>query len=131
MCKAAPIAGETKVWQYVALTSWIYLIDCPGIVYSDENDSNTDLVLKGVVWPERLVDADFYIEDIIKRVPKKVLCEIYKIDDFEDGSDFLKKVAIRYGRVLKQNEPDIMSISLKILNDWQRGGIPHFELPPT
>lgn len=24
-----------------------------------------------------------------------------------------------------------MSISLKILNDWQRGGIPHFELPPT
>lgn len=24
-----------------------------------------------------------------------------------------------------------MSISLKVLNDWQRGGIPHFELPPS
>jgi nuclear GTP-binding protein len=68
-CKAAPIAGETKVWQYVALTSRIYLIDCPGIVYSDENDSSTDVVLKGVVRPERLVDPDFFVEEIIKRVP--------------------------------------------------------------
>lgn len=56
--------------------------------------------------------------------------EIYRIEDWEDTNDFLKKAAIRFGRLLKKNEPDIMSISLKILNDWQRGGIPHFELPP-
>jgi nuclear GTP-binding protein len=49
VCKAAPIAGETKVWQYVALTQRIYLIDCPGIVYSNENDTHADIVLKGVV----------------------------------------------------------------------------------
>jgi nuclear GTP-binding protein len=32
-CKAAPIPGETKVWQYVTLTSRINLIDCPGTVH--------------------------------------------------------------------------------------------------
>ena len=57
----------------MALTSRIYLIDCPGIVYSDENDSNVDVVLKGVVRPERLVDPDFFVEEILKRIPKKVM----------------------------------------------------------
>ena len=32
VCNVAPIAGETKVWQYITLMRKIYLIDCPGIV---------------------------------------------------------------------------------------------------
>lgn len=44
----APIPGETKVWQYITLTKRIFLIDCPGVVYQN-NDSETDIVLKGVV----------------------------------------------------------------------------------
>lgn len=38
-CKAAPVPGETKIWQYVALTKRIYMIDCPGIVYNSENQT--------------------------------------------------------------------------------------------
>lgn len=48
VCKVAPIPGETKVWQYITLTKKIYLIDCPGVVYQN-SDSETDVVLKGVV----------------------------------------------------------------------------------
>lgn len=48
VCKVAPIPGETKVWQYITLTKKIFLIDCPGVVYQN-NDSETDIVLKGVV----------------------------------------------------------------------------------
>ena len=33
VCKAAPIPGETKIWQYVTLMKRIHLIDCPGVVY--------------------------------------------------------------------------------------------------
>ena len=33
VCKAAPVPGETKHWQYVTLTKRIYLIDCPGTVH--------------------------------------------------------------------------------------------------
>lgn len=44
----APIPGETKVWQYITLTKRIFLIDCPGVVYQN-HDSETDIVLKGVV----------------------------------------------------------------------------------
>ena len=48
VCKVAPIPGETKVWQYITLTKRIFLIDCPGVVYQNR-DSETDIVLKGVV----------------------------------------------------------------------------------
>ncbi|OWK05143.1 GNL2 [Cervus elaphus hippelaphus] len=48
VCNVAPIAGETKVWQYITLMRRIFLIDCPGVVYPSE-DSETDIVLKGVM----------------------------------------------------------------------------------
>ena len=37
-CKAAPVPGETKVWQYIALMKRIFLIDCPGVVYDEGDD---------------------------------------------------------------------------------------------
>lgn len=49
VCKVAPIPGETKVWQYITLMKRIFLIDCPGVVYHSTRDSETDVVLKGVV----------------------------------------------------------------------------------
>ena len=41
VCKAAPIPGETKIWQYITLTRKIFLIDCPGIVY-DTGDTEVN-----------------------------------------------------------------------------------------
>lgn len=49
VCTTAPIPGETKVWQYITLMKRIYMIDCPGIVHPSTEDSETDIVLKGVV----------------------------------------------------------------------------------
>ncbi len=54
-CRGAPIPGETKTWQYITLTKRIYLIDCPGIVHDDEQ-SDTDKVLKSVVRAEKVPD---------------------------------------------------------------------------
>jgi hypothetical protein len=55
VCKSAPVPGETKVWQYITLMKRIFLIDCPGVVYSGSGDTDTDAVLKGVVRVENLV----------------------------------------------------------------------------
>mmetsp|Transcript_35654 Transcript_35654/g.32135 ORF Transcript_35654/g.32135 Transcript_35654/m.32135 type:complete len:246 (-) Transcript_35654:374-1111(-) len=71
VCKAAPIPGETKVWQYITLTRRIYLIDCPGIVYGSENDSQLETVLKGVVRAERLEDPSGYIYGILEKAKKQ------------------------------------------------------------
>lgn len=43
------------MWQYITLMKRIFLIDCPGIVYNGTTDTDSDIVLKGVVRVENLV----------------------------------------------------------------------------
>lgn len=62
----APIAGETKVWQYVTLMKKIYLIDCPGVVYPTGEESDEDKVLRGVVRVELVQDPTVYIEGLLR-----------------------------------------------------------------
>jgi len=130
VCKVAPIPGETKVWQYITLTTRIYLIDCPGIVY-DTNDSDSDLVLKGVVRPEKLEDPSLYIESILQKVPKETISGIYGVKDWTDTEDFIGQLAKMSGRLLKGGDPDYKTIAKNILHDWQRGKVPYFEMPPN
>lgn len=130
-CKSAPVPGETRVWQYIALTKRIYLIDCPGIVYDGDNENDSQLVLKGVTRAEKLRDPDFYVEALMKEVKAQDLMDIYGVAEFVDCQDFLGKLAVKLGRLIKFGEPDLTSAAKKVLMDWQNGLIPHFKLPPT
>ncbi|XP_021754855.1 nuclear/nucleolar GTPase 2-like [Chenopodium quinoa] len=129
VCKVAPIPGETKVWQYITLTKRIFLIDCPGVVYQN-NDSETDIVLKGVVRVANLHDASEHIGEVLKRVKKEHLERAYKIKDWEDEHDFLFQLCKLSGKLLKGGEPDLMTVAKMVLYDWQRGKIPFFVPPP-
>lgn len=131
VCKAAPIPGETKVWQYVALTRRVYLIDCPGVVYDSENQNDTEIILKGVVRAERLTDPEYYIKGLLDRANSQSIRGIYKIDTWEDHEDFLEQLARRFGKLLKGGEPNISIVARMVLQDWQRGKIPYHSLPPN
>lgn len=129
VCKVAPIPGETKVWQYITLTKRIFLIDCPGVVYQNK-DSETDIVLKGVVRVENLEDASEHIGEVLRRVKKEHLQRAYKIKEWADGEDFLVQMCRQTGKLLKGGEPDLMTVAKMVLQDWQRGKIPFFVPPP-
>ncbi|KAJ4715136.1 Nuclear/nucleolar GTPase 2 [Melia azedarach] len=129
VCKVAPIPGETKVWQYITLTKRIFLIDCPGVVYQNK-DSETDIILKGVVRVTNLEDAAEHIGEVLKRVKKEHLKRAYKIKDWVDENDFLVQLCKSTGKLLKGGEPDYMTAAKMILHDWQRGKIPFFVPPP-
>lgn len=73
VCKAAPIPGETKIWQYITLMKRIFCIDCPGVVYNKSIDSESDLVLKGVVRVENLDDASQHVGPVLERVKPEYL----------------------------------------------------------
>ena len=128
-CKAAPVPGETKVWQYIALMKRIFLIDCPGVVY-DTGDDEVETVLKGVVRAERLDTPTDFIPAILSRVKKVYLQKQYLVRDWEDSTDFLTKLAMRNGKLLKGGEPDLHGVSISVINDWQRGKLPYFVAPP-
>lgn len=127
-CKAAPIPGETRIWQYVTLTKRIYLIDCPGVVY-DAGESDTDKVLKGVLRCEKIEDPTEHISGILQKVKKADLQKLYGVMDWKDHEDFVGQIAVKYGKLLKGGDPDLKSMSKIILMDWQRGKIPYFVIP--
>ncbi|XP_069731453.1 nucleolar GTP-binding protein 2 [Phaenicophaeus curvirostris] len=130
VCNVAPIAGETKVWQYITLMRRIFLIDCPGVVYPS-GDSETDIVLKGVVQVEKIKSPEDHISAVLERAKPEYIRKTYKIDSWEDTEDFLEKLACRTGKLLKGGEPDTQTVSKMVLNDWQRGRIPYFVKPPN
>lgn len=130
VCNVAPIAGETKVWQYITLMRRIYLIDCPGVVYPT-GDSDTDIVLKGVVRVENLRDPTEHIPAVLERVRPEYLSRSYQLSSWSNAEDFLEQLAKRMGRLLKGGEPDVVAVAKVILNDFQRGNLPYFVKPPN
>lgn len=129
VCKVAPIAGETKVWQYITLMRRIYLIDCPGVVYPSA-ETDTEKVLKGVVRVELVNNPEDYIATVLERVRPEYIKKTYHVDEWSSPTDFLEKLAMRSGKLLKKGEPDITIVARIVLNDWQRGKLPFYVCPP-
>uniref|UniRef100_A0AAR2KUV5 Nucleolar GTP-binding protein 2 n=1 Tax=Pygocentrus nattereri TaxID=42514 RepID=A0AAR2KUV5_PYGNA len=128
VCNVAPLAGETKVWQYITLMRRIFLIDCPGVVYPSE-DSETDIVLKGVVQVEKIRNPEDHIGAVLERAKAEYIQKTYRVPSWSSAEDFLEKLAFRTGKLLKGGEPDLSTVSKMVLNDWQRGRIPFFVKP--
>lgn len=129
VCKAAPVPGETKVWQYVTLTKRMFLIDSPGVVY-DVGDDETETVLKGVVRAERLKDPTDFVAPMLARLKKEHLVRQYGVSDWDDATDFLMKMARLKGKLLPNGEPCMDTVAKMMINDWQRGKLPFFVAPP-
>merc|ERR1712232_1311179 len=135
VCKSCPVPGETKVWQYIALTQKIYLLDCPGVVPPTKSDFEADAakVLKGVVRAERIQSPSDYIGEVISRVKRQYLIQRYKLPastTWEDAEDFLGILGAKMGKLRPGGEPEIEICARIVLHDWQRGRIPFFVQPP-
>jgi len=131
VCNVAPIAGETKVWQYITLMKKIYLIDSPGVVMGCSGETDEEKVLKGVVRVELVENPDDYIPAVLAKVKKEYMMRTYKLPSgWNDHNEFMEKLAQKSGKLLKGGEPDINTIAKMVLNDWQRGKIPYF-VPPV
>lgn len=134
-CKVAPIPGETKIWQYITLFRNIYLIDCPGVVVDTAGDTEKDSVLKGVVRAERLENPEDFINPILDVVKREHVAAQYGLpkdgtDTWKDHLDLLEKIATKAGRLKKGGDPCIRSAAIYMINDFQRGRLPHFVPPP-
>ncbi|KAI1940593.1 GTPase required for pre-60S ribosomal subunit nuclear export and maturation [Ophidiomyces ophidiicola] len=130
VCTVAPIPGETKVWQYITLMKRIYLIDCPGVVPPSNNDTEEDILLRGVVRVENVENPEQYIPGVLKRTQRKHIERTYEIKNYTDAVDFLSILARKGGRLLKGGEPDLDGVAKMVINDFLRGKIPWFTPSP-
>ncbi|OMH85491.1 Nucleolar GTP-binding protein 2 [Zancudomyces culisetae] len=130
VCNVAPIPGETKVWQYITLMRRIYLIDCPGVIQSNTSDTDIDIVLRGSVRSNNLESPEDYIPEILSRVRKEYIQRTYNIENWADSTEFLTELAQSTGKLNKGNQPDLHVVSKMVINDWLRGKLPRYVLPP-
>ncbi|KAG5437240.1 hypothetical protein PCANB_001032 [Pneumocystis canis] len=130
LCNVAPIPGETKVWQYIRMTSRIYMIDCPGIVPPNDDDSETAIIMKGALRVEKVSNPEQHIQAILDRCETKHLEKTYEILGWEnDSAKFLELLARKTGKLLKGGEVDESSVAKMVINDFIRGKIPWFIAP--
>jgi len=118
VCKVAPIPGETKVWQYIALMKRIYLIDCPGIVPPSSKDTESQKVLKGVVRVEHLSAPGDSIPILLSRVRPEYITRTYGVEGWTDSEDFLTMLAQKRGKLGKGGEAHLNTVAIMVLNDW-------------
>ena len=104
VCKTAPIAGETKVWQYITLMKRIYLIDCPGITMPEGDEA--DIVLRGAVRIENIQTPEQYISRMLQLVKRQHLERTYEVSGWNDTTEFLALLGRKTGRLLKGGEVD-------------------------
>lgn len=109
----------------------IYLIDCPGVVPPNQNDSEEDILLRGVVRVENVHNPEQYIPAVLKKVQPRHIERTYEIKDFDgDAVEFLSILARKGGRLLRGGEPDLDGVAKMVINDFLRGKIPWFTPPP-
>lgn len=86
--------------------------------------------MKGCVRAEKIDAPTYYIEHIIQKIGNPVfLKRFYGIKDWTDPDDFIKKVAVKKGKLRKGGEPDMEATAKLILFDWQKGELPYYTLP--
>lgn len=129
VCPAAPVPGQTRVWQYVTLMKRVYLIDCPGVVPTSVGDSPTETLLKGVVRVESVPQPEDYISALLERVKEEHVGRHFGIWKWDSSEDFLEKLAIKQGKLKSGGIPDISTAARVVLQDWLRGRIPYYVEP--
>ena len=109
----------------------IYLIDCPGIVPPNANDTKEDILLKGVVRIEMVDDPSQYVAAVLKRVQPKHVERTYAVKGYADATEFLELLARKGGRLLRGGEADLNGVAKMVINDFLRGKLPWFTHPPA
>merc|ERR550534_2707532 len=110
----------------------VFLIDCPGVVYSGQEHDETELVLRGVCRVENITEPQIHIPEVLKRAKHEHLARLYQITGWEEddsGMDFLERLARSRGKLLKGGEPDFDGVARTVLRDWQYGKIPYLTQP--
>lgn len=121
------------MWQYITLMKRIYLIDCPGVVPPSNNDTEEDILLRGVVRVENVENPEQYIAGVLRRVQPRHIERTYEMrpGSYSNHLDFLSILARKGGRLLRGGEPDVDGVAKMVINDFLRGKIPWFTAPPT
>lgn len=122
VASVSSVPGHTKIVQEIHLDKNVRLLDCPGVIFSEENADSA--LLRNVIRVEDLLDPYIPVEIITKKISKEVLRSIYNIEDYNTTQELLASIARKRGRLLKGGIVDTNDAARLVLKDWNAGRIP-------
>jgi nuclear GTP-binding protein len=121
-------AGFTTNLQTVEIDKMVKIVDSPGVILSNENE--TALVLRNTVNAADVKDPITPISEILNRISKEQALKLYKIADFKNATQFLVNIAQMRGKFKKGGVADIEGAARLVIEDWNTGRVNHFVPPP-
>ncbi len=100
VCTVGSMPGMTKATQVISLDKTIKLLDCPGIVFSQE-DQGAEAVLRNCIKVDLLEDPVVPVEVILSRCKPEQMMLMYQVPAYSNVNDFLVHVARQRGRLRK------------------------------
>lgn len=130
--RTSPEAGFTRGIQMLKIEGFaqLYLLDSPGVVPYDEEESELALALKAAVKISKIKDPEAVFDEIYRKAGPEKLAQVYEIE-FADQADFLEKLGRKRGRLLKGGVVNEREVWLLVIRDWQRNFIPYYTIPPN
>ncbi|BES96212.1 GNL3L/Grn1 putative GTPase [Nesidiocoris tenuis] len=131
-CNVGATPGVTKVMQEVQLDSKIKLLDCPGLVFaaSTGEEKDSTVALRNAIKVEALDDPFIPAMAILQRATKEQMMEQYDIGNYQTPQEFFALKAKRQGKFKKGGVVDPEGAARDLINDWNRGKIRYYTLPP-
>ena len=125
--------GFTTVSKEIFLDNNIKLIDCPGIVFSN-NENN---VLHNVIRVEDIKDPIEVVVKIIEKIGMENVINVYELDNISllKGTEInSEKMLYLIGEKLKKYKKgglvDLDKVARIVISDWNNGKIKYFSCPP-
>ena len=124
--------GFTKGLQEVILDNNIRLLDCPGVVMS--NDENS--ILHNVIRTEDIKEPIEVVGKILKKMSQEYFLNTYDLDiSILKGSELtIEKIVYLVGEKMKKYKKggvvDLDKSARIIINDWNLGKLKYYSVPP-
>ncbi len=82
--------GYTKNMQEIILDKNIKLLDCPGVVFSNDSDKEYNMILHNVIRIEDVKEPIDVVSVILHKVPRDNIKQLYKLEnEWETTEQFL------------------------------------------
>ncbi|KAJ2518320.1 nuclear GTP-binding protein nug1 [Coemansia sp. RSA 1939] len=138
VCGVGSTPGLTKFVQDIHLDSKLKLMDCPGIVFNSplkgasklDKTAVAEMMLRNCIKVELLEDPIAPVDLIVQRSNPVSLQAMYSVPAFQDTRSFLVQLARQRGMLKRQGIADLESAARVVLNDWNKGKLPYYTLPP-
>lgn len=135
-CKSVGVsstAGFTKSLQPIQLDSKVKLIDSPGVLFLDNEENDSSLVLRNCVNVAQVDDPIGSVRTLLEKIENGIeaLMVLYRLQRFENADELVRLLAIKRGKLKKGGIPDVDAGARIILQDLNAGKIKYFVQPPN